>query len=209
MTIKPGEAWGQTVEPPAGMIPVGGDAELARRLAALRDDPLAAPVLVTGGDLGRTVGAGQSGGALPATVNALPVDLLDVVLDGGVAHPACAHVIVHAPWKRGGWLRGPILVVMNAQFVGDWDVAPRAHPNDGRADVLEVASDLGVRQRVEARRRLPTARHLPHPGITSRSLRSGRWSFPAPMTVRIDGTPVGRARTIEVTVVADAAVLHA
>ena len=32
---------------------------------------------------------------------------------------------------------------MNVDRLGRWDVAPRAHPNDGRADVVEVAADDG------------------------------------------------------------------
>ena len=48
---------------------------------------------------------------------------------------AVAHVVA-----RGGgpWWRGPIVAVMNADRLGRWDVAPRAHPNDGRLDVVEV-----------------------------------------------------------------------
>jgi hypothetical protein len=209
MTIKPGEAWGATVDAPAGLVAVADDAELARRLAATRDDPTAAPVLVTGGDLGRTIGTRNHAEVTRRTVNALPVDLLDVVLDGGVARTACAHVVVHAPWWRGGWFRGPLLVVMNAEFIGEWDVAPRGHLNDGRAEVLEAGPDLGVRQRIEARRRLPAAAHVPHPRIATRSVRSAQWAFPAPMIVRIDGVAAGRARSIGVTVVPDAAIVHA
>jgi diacylglycerol kinase family enzyme len=106
-------------------------------------------------------------------------------------------------------LRGPVVLVMNAEFIGEWDVAPRGHPNDGRIEVVEAGRDLGIRQRLAARRRLPAAAHLPHPRITTRSVRTARWDFGAPMAVRIDGIAAGTARSVEVTVVPDAAVVHA
>ena len=37
-----------------------------------------------------------------------------------------------------GW-RGRIVALMNAQFLGEWDVAPRAHPGDGKLDRLSVS----------------------------------------------------------------------
>ena len=72
----------------------------------------------------------------------LPIDLLEVATDRGAAI-ACAHVLVRSSWSRGGWWHGPVIAVMNAQFLGDWDVAPRGHPNDGRVEVVE-ANDIVV-----------------------------------------------------------------
>jgi diacylglycerol kinase family enzyme len=106
-------------------------------------------------------------------------------------------------------LHGRILLVMNAEFLGTWDVAPRGHPNDGRVEVLDVDAAMTVRQRLAARRRLPTGGHVPHPLIAGRSVRTARWDFARPMAVRLDGVAAGTARTIEVSVVADAAVVHA
>jgi diacylglycerol kinase family enzyme len=105
-------------------------------------------------------------------------------------------------------LRGPIVLVMNAEFIGEWDVAPRGHPNDGRVEVVE-AGDLRLRERMAARRRLPAAAHVPHPRIVTRSVRSARWTFAAPVEVRLDGVAAGTARTVAITVLPDAAVVHA
>ena len=95
---------------------------------------------------------------------------------------------------------------MNAQFVGDWDVAPRGHPNDGRAEIVE-ANDLSLRDRIEVRRRLPHGTHLPHPGITVRSLRAATWDFSRARMVSIDGAASFPTCSLSITVLPDAAVI--
>ena len=207
MTIKPTQGWGRTVERPANLVTVTDDATLASHLAALRGDPTLPPIAVSGGDLARTVGGAERPSG--PTVNELPIDLLTVRL-GGRADPvtACAHVVARSPWWRGSWWRGPVLVVMNAEFLGSFDVAPRGHPNDGRVEVLEASTDLTLRQRLAARKRLRTATHIPHPTIATRSVRQASWTFPRPMAIAIDGRRHGRTRTIDVTVTPDAAIVH-
>ena len=55
--------------------------------------------------------------------------------------------------------------MLNADRIGAWDVAPRAHPNDGQLDVVEVDASMGLRDRWQASRRLATGTHVPHPAI--------------------------------------------
>ena len=122
---------------------------------------------------------------------------------------ACAHIIIRNPWWRGGWWRGSVVVVMNAEYIGEWDVAPRGHPNDGRVEIFEVGSSFGVRRRWQARRRVHSATHVPHPGIDTRPVRTASWSFRVPKSILVDGRRIGSARVVEVTVAPDAAVVHA
>lgn len=206
MTIGRGGAWGREVEPPADLVVARDDADLAARLERRRTDATAAPVAVRSGDLARTLGSASVDGR--STLNELPIDMVTVRL-GELEVPACAHVVIRSPWWRGGWLRGRTVVVMNAEFIGDWDVAPRGHPNDGRVEVFEVDARFGIRQRIAARRRARTATHVPHPLITTRSVRAADWSFESPMTVLVDGVRIGAGREIAVTVVADAALVYA
>src|SRR6185436_15422858 len=91
------------------------------------------------------------------TVLELPIDLLEVSTDRGVA-VACAHVVVRSSWSRGGWWHGQVIAVMNAQVV--------------------EADGLSWRDRLAVRRRLPHGTHLPHPGITVRPLKAVSWEFP-------------------------------
>jgi len=210
VTIKPGDQWGRLVARPDDLVAVASDHDVVE---ALHRRP-GSPVEVTRGDLARTLGVGASHdpSGQPVTrsmLNEMPIDLVEVSLDGGEAVVACAHVVARSPWHRGHWLRGPILAVMNAEFIGEWDVAPRGHPNDGRVEVFEVESTMSLRHRLAARRRLRSATHLPHPDIRTRSVRSHEWSFPHALDVVVDGCRVGRASSISVLVVADAAVVYA
>ncbi len=211
MTIGKGTPWGRTVEPPDDLLVVDTDAELAARLDARRRDPAAPPVAARAGDMARTVGVSAPGGR--PTLNELPIDLFELRL-GGIDDESrtligCAHAVMRSPVWRGGWWRGPAVVVMNAEFIGDWDVAPRGHPNDGRVEVFELDEDLAVRQRLAARRRVRTGTHVPHPLIRTRSVRRASWSFAAPMAVVVDGVGVGTARRVELEVIADAATVLA
>jgi diacylglycerol kinase family enzyme len=56
----------------------------------------------------------------------------------------------------------------------------------------------------QVRDRMATGSHLPHPRIAGRRVDSGTLSFERPLPVWADGTLLGRARHLEVFVVADA-----
>jgi hypothetical protein len=209
MTIKPGQAWGRPVPRPPDLVVVNSDVELARAISHER----ASPIGVGGGDLARTLGVtSASPGALAtrAMVNEYLIDLIEVRLDGA-EEPivACAHVVARSPWGSGHWLRGRILVVMNAEFIGEWDIAPRGHPNDGRVEVVDVDASMSARERLAARRRLPTGTHVPHPCIATRSVRTGSWQFGRPLDVVVDGRRVARASRLSIDVLADAATVYA
>ncbi len=203
MTIRPGAPWGRAVPRPDGLVIADSDTSLVAALT-VPDGP---PVAAGSGDLASTLGVTTIDHR--STLNEFPIDLLHVRLDAGDTIVACAHAIARSPWSRGYWFRGPIVAVMNAEFVGAWDVAPRGHPNDGRAEVFEVDSSMSVRQRLGARRRLHTATHVPHPLVRTRSVRNGDWTFARPLEVFVDGRHIGRASSLAVEVVADAATVYA
>lgn len=205
MTIKPGEAWGRRVPRPEPLTIARDDATVVAALARSAGDGGA--VAVGGGDLARTLGNPSLDGR--GELNQLTIDLVEVRTGHGAPRSACAHVTVRPPWRRGGWLRGPAIVVMNAQFLGHHDVAPRGHPNDGRVEVFEIAPSMSVRDRLVARRRARHAGHVPHPSITVRSVRRAEWTFAAPMALRVDGRRLGTVRLLAVSVEPDAAIVYA
>ena len=131
-----------------------------------------------------------------------PVDLLRVEADGR-SFTAIAHVLV-----RRSWWRGPIVALMNADHLGRWDVAPRAHPNDGLADVIDVDPMMGVRARWQAWRRLSTGTHLPHPLMHNRRTTAESWTFERPLRLWVDGVARGTVRSLRVTVEPDGATVH-
>lgn len=191
MTIRKGEPWGTPVERPDELVTVHDDAELAEILTS---DAIG-PVGVTGGDLHRSLGSPPE----RTEMQRLPIDLIDVVADRQ-SFVAVAHVIV-----RRGWWRGRIVAACNVDRVGEWDVAPRAHPNDGRIDTIDVDPSMTIRERWQARQRLAGGTHVPHPRITTTSVRSAVWEFDRPFAVWIDGRHRCDARAVTVRVRPDAA----
>jgi hypothetical protein len=197
VTIRKGQEWGHRGRAPEGSVLAVDDRALFR---AVNLGKLPAGIALVSGDLARTVSAGDTVAQSYATgeLTCAPIDLGLATHDNGT-HRFAAHAVV-----RRSWLRGAALVVANAQFIGRWDVAPRSHPNDGWLDVTEVDARMPVRQRLAARRRLPTASHLPHPMLTSRRVRTHSWTFEQPLDLRLDGVRVGRTHSLSVSVLEDA-----
>lgn len=145
------------------------------------------------GDLARTLGIGPSYDRA-GTKQLVPVDSLEIELDSGERHACLAHAVA------GSMLySGHVVAVMNAAFVGRLNVAPRAHPGDGKADVVTMR--LRFADRVKAYRRMPTGTHLPHPGIDVRRKVSGTLELGSAQSVRVDGKRVGRTATLRFRVV--------
>lgn len=200
MTIRKGESWGAPGSLPADGVVVRSDAEARAVVEPARRAGHVPPTLgLLGGDLCRTLGGrGDAARLRGPDARVLPVDLGSVLLDGR-QHWFVAHLVA-----RRSWWRGRIVAVMNAEFLGDWDVAPRAHPNDGRLDVLDVAPALSLRDRLRARRRLRFGTHVPHPAIRQSRQRAIQLDLGEPLDVWLDGDHVGRARTISVRTEPDA-----
>lgn len=197
MTVRKGVDWGGSAAVPDDLVVVGSDAEGAALLAGGAPYPA---VGLLAGDLARTLG-GRGGPAARLRDDgvAVAVDVGVVRLDGGPPVRFLAHCVA-----RRGWWRGPVLAAMNAQFLGAWDVAPRAHPGDGRLDVVSVPAAFGAGDRWKARGRLPSGTHLPHPSITQRRVADEVVDLDRATPVRLDGVVVGEARSLALTVEPDA-----
>src|SRR3546814_6290230 len=106
---------------------------------------------------------------------------------------------------KRSWWRGRVVAAMNAQYRGEWDVAPRGHPNDGRLDVLDA--DLPLDERLQVRGRLKTGTHLPHPRIESRHVEAVQIDLATPTPVWLDGERLeAPARSLSIRVDPDALV---
>jgi hypothetical protein len=203
VTVRPGDEWGTVAVPPPNIERVRDDAALGELLGTRRRVSIDAPtVALAQGDLLRAIGGGTDRLSDGGVVALLPCDALRLVVDDAEPVWAVAHVVVRH--RRFGWWRGRVVAVMNSQYLGRWDVAPRAHPNDGRADVVTIAPTMSSRARWEARRRLPTGTHVPHPDISTRQTRSISIEVQRGEEVWIDGMRRRHAGRVEVTVVPDA-----
>jgi hypothetical protein len=198
VTIEKGQPWGEPGPLPAGGVVVRSDAEARAVVEAARraGDPVP-PLGLLGGDLCRTVG-GRGDEARLATADAvrLPVDLGSVLVDG-MLHWFVAHLVA-----RRSWWRGRVVAAMNAQWLGEWDLGPRAHPDDGLLDISD--GDLGLSERWKARSRLPTGAHLPHPAIRTERTGAAQLDLDPTLDVWLDGQRIGRAGHLSLRVEPDA-----
>ena len=198
MTIRKGEDWGTPGPLPADGVVVRSDAEAREVVTAARRAGTAVPALgLLGGDLCRTLGGtGDEGRLRSGGAMTFPCDLGSVLLDGRL------HWFVASLVARGPWWRGRAWLAMNAAWLGGWNVAPRAHPDDGLLDTFDARVPAG--QRLAVRRRLPLGAHLPHPAIAERRARAAQTRLDRPLPVWLDGTRVGEARDLSVRVEPDA-----
>lgn len=198
MTVEKGVDWGRRGPLPEDGIVVADDAE-ARAVveAARRSGEPPPPLGLTGGDLCRTLGGrGDVARLRSEQAVTFTVDLGSVLVDGR-HHWFVAHLVA-----RRSWWWGRVVAVMNAQWLGDWDLGPRAHPGDGLLDVSD--GELSIRDRLKARSRLPTGTHVPHPGIRTRRVSAWQTELDPALDVWLDGTRIGRARNLSVRVEPDA-----
>lgn len=194
MSVRRGEEWGEHGELPHGAIVVDSDGALGALVRAARLEGAALPTVgLVGGDLCRTLGGRGDEASLRAEGGVVAeVDVGCVMVDGR-RQWFVAHLAAH----RRGWA-GEVYVAMNAEFLGRWDLGPRAHPGDGRLDVTE--GRLGLRDRLAARRRAVHGDHLPHPALRTRQITHELVELPAPTPVHLDGLAVGLARQLAIRV---------
>jgi YegS C-terminal NAD kinase beta sandwich-like domain len=198
VTIRKGQPWGEPMPLAADGRFVRSDAE-ARALIEplwLAGGPLP-PLGLLGGDLCRTLGGrGDEERLWSADAMTFPVDLGIAEFDGE-RHCFVAHVVA-----RRSWWRGRAVAAMNAQWLGEWDLGPRSHPDDGLLDITDGVLPPG--QRLEARRRARTGTHLPHPDLRTSRVAEVDLTFERPLDVWLDGERVGRTSRLRLDLAPDA-----
>jgi hypothetical protein len=195
--IRKGEAWGAPGALPAGGVVVRSDAEARAVVTEARRANRPVPVLgLAGGDLCRTLGGGGDETRLRSDeAMTFPIDLGEVLLDGRL-HFFVAHLVARNRW----WTR--VFVAMNAQWLGGWNLGPRAHPDDGLLDTYDGRLHAADLLRVRARAR--TGSHLPLPGVRERRTAALQLELDRPLGVWLDGERVTPARTLSLRLDPDA-----
>jgi hypothetical protein len=198
VTIRKGEDWGSPGTLPDDGVVVRTDAEARAIVTEARRAGRPIPTLgLLGGDLARALGAtGDEARLRSEAAREASVDLGSVLIDGRI-HWFVAHLVAHRRWWGGRFV-----VAMNTEYLGRWKMAPRAHPNDGRLDILD--GSLGIDDRLKARSRLPHGDHIPHPRIATRQAVALQVELEHPTPVYLDGEPCGTARTLSIRVEPDA-----
>jgi len=180
MGVVRGEDWGALGQVPDDAPTASSDAALSALLADLSPG---AVVVLTGGDLCRTLGGrGRAHPGGEATL--VDVDVGEALVDGRL-HRFVAHLVVRPSRHPGRWW-----LAANAAHRGRWNVAPRAHPGDGLLDVMDVS--LAAGDVVAAWRRLGRGMHVPHPAIRQERTSAVQVSFTGSSRAWVDGRSLGR-----------------
>jgi len=185
MSFKKGQSWGFGAPLPSDGVIVHSNQELLEKVITCKRDGIPLPVFgLLGGDLWRTLGGRREENRLyKESAITVDVDLGCVLLDGKI-YWFCAHMLI------GNKFFGDKVFVSNAAHYGKSNPTPKAHPGDGKFDILKV--DLSVMQTIKALKRISTGTHLPHHGIKYERVESKQLSFKQKMKVEIDGQKVGK-----------------
>lgn len=189
MTIRKGESWGSGATTAPDVV-VGSDRALSHALEECRKAQREFPVIgVTAGDLCHTLGGT---GALQ---NEFVIDVGEALVDG--RH---RYFIAHAVVRDRRWHHA--MVAMNAQWLGEWNLGPKGHPNDGVLDTYEAT--LSFAERLKVRKRLPSGTHLPHPKIQQKRTDHRPVDLLPRQRVYLDGEDLGSARHVLLRLLPDA-----
>jgi hypothetical protein len=125
-----------------------------------------------------------------------PCDALEIRgLDSGV------WTIGTIELRRRRWrLFGGFVVLSNLGASGGERYSARAHPNDGKFEVVEALDGLSWRERLVLSRRFTTGADFSHPHIRQKQVTAYRSQ--APLHVFVDGSYHGK-RAVEIEIRAD------
>ena len=162
MTIRKGEQWGSRIAMPSPIRQVHSDSELAH--CSSSDF-----ISLTGGDIHFTLGSPVLR-ETETECTLLPVDALQcrITLTNGSVKELLAASCVEVGRFFSLLHRGRFICITNGGIVDGRNLALRAHPNDGRFDVMTIDASMSLRDRITARKKAVTGSHLPHPRISVR-----------------------------------------
>jgi hypothetical protein len=198
MTIRRFAEWGKLIPQPKVIEICNSDTQIAKVATKFRSSGSQIPhVFAAAGSLAISLGNALT---MPnSEVRELPIDLLHISYstdDGAQRNSIAANSVL----MRNRLWTGQIVAVTNSGYLGNWEIAPRAHPNDGVFDVVEVNADMSWRQRLIARHRLPRGTHMPHPSVGIRQCNSESWIFAKPIGLYLDDEFVERTMHVDVTI---------
>ena len=209
MTISKHGSYGTPVSRPPTLNVLQSDLEIAQHYVS---GHTATPCTVTNGSIALSLGISSEMNFRDSESNQqmtlVDIDLLQI--DFRTRPPSTADSSTSSRIVVAGTIaiqhRTPLstcLILSNSGILRSRDVLPRAHPNDGFVDVLEVDPKISIRQRAIAWSRSATGSHLPHPNFrVSRSI-DFQWSG-SPAHMIADGVTYKGVVWLRCTVLADA-----
>jgi hypothetical protein len=212
MTISKHGLYGTPVSRPSSLHVLRSDLGIAQHYVS---GDTATPCTVTKGSIAQALGISSGRIQDPdpnQQMTLVDIDLLQI--DYRTTTPSTANssatsriVVAGTIAVQHRTLLSTCLILSNSGLLRSRDVLPRAHPNDGFVDVLEVDPKISIRQRAIAWRRSAIGSHLPHPSFrVSRSI-DFQWSG-SPAHMIADGVTYKGVVWLQCTVLADAMKLY-
>ena len=212
MTIRKGVNWGQQIARPEDLVTCQDDAAasvlITNNLLNLQKLP---QIEIRSSNLARVLGIGGAKNTTDSrdTTSKIFSTLFDLIRVDCVTVDGTAITVFCLGYAllRNSWWHGEIVAVLNQSFIGDWDCAPRAHPNDGKLDVVIVSSKMKPSQRLRASRRVRSGTHVPHPDITTVQRTYFEATISGPKILVVDGRRIAAVKACKFTVIPDAVTL--
>lgn len=160
MTIEKGQPWGTPIVVPLETRDVADDFQLS----------LGQPSdlhIVTSGDVCASLGHPR-----PVQVGehrtVVQIDALDCMIhtDSREHRILAVSNVTIGRWVSPPWRHQRFVCVTNPGIYLGANIAPRAHPNDGYLDIVQIDPLMSWKQRFASRRRATTGTHVPHPHIS-------------------------------------------
>ena len=194
MTIRKGEDWGSQTTMPNNCIVVADDASAAR----LQPQQT---FYVSDGDLHEALGKPRQP-VVGQSCHLLAVDAMRYTIQFSNGEDLTALAISSITIGRPH--RGSFVVLSNTGFYKSRHLLPRAHPNDGKIDMLSLRDSMTFRQRLLFHQKSKISAHLPHPDIRVERVEtftSTRTNAKEPLT--IDGNRFHNWSSISVSIQPD------
>ncbi len=207
MVIKRGEDWGHRVLQPDDLLVFENDVHVNEYLTKQFQSSLPnQSIAILNSNIARSLGMNGSDLSVEKMLKT-SFDAIEVEISDCDDQISCEIFLGNA-LIRNSWRRGAITGVFNTSFIAGRDWAPRAHPNDGKLDVLLIDEAMSLRQRITAYRLSRSGSHLPHPHLKYLQSQSYVANDPETAILTLDSVEFGAVKRCSFRVIPDAVSIY-
>ena len=208
MTIRKGQEWGHFEERPSDLQLVADDVAACEVISkCVIESSSCLNLSISKSDMARTLGI-TGANNLDRQMLCTKFDVIEATYLLTNSEETRRRCFIGRAFVSEKLFFGRTIAVLNSSFVGNRDWAPKAHPNDGKLDLVELDSSMKVRQRLTALKLMKSGSHLPHPQIRYRQLSEYEYATEDSASLSIEGVRMGSIRHCLFRVLPDAVNLY-
>lgn len=198
MPIDKSTPWGEEVPTAASEFISSNTFGNERELSTFLSKTRISEIRMTGGDFVRLTGGA---GTVSGKHRRYRSDVLEVR-----GHDSATWTIGTVELRRRKHrLFGGFVIISNLGERGTESYSSRAHPNDGRFEIIEALDGLSWRERFTLSKRFSSGGDLSHPSVRQRQ--ATQYSSKSPLHVFVDGKYLGR-KVVEIEIHPDLLWIH-